>query len=348
MQLPPTAADLTHALRKSGVLDRGSVRDVVLTSDRTTIVSRVMRLRLGYDGPAANAPAGLILKSGLADRITPLWNGGRQEAEFYRSVAPGLAAFVVPRCFGAEWDEDAKAAYLLLEDLTDSHSVPTQWPLPPSRGQCETILSAAARFHAAWWDDPRLGVSVGRWLEADGVDLYLQALREKYAQFADRLNDALAPERRDLFERFLDAVPRLLLRIRSRRNVTVIHGDAHVWNFFLRRDGRDDVRMFDWDSWRLGIATTDLAYMMAVHWYPGRRRQMERSLLDHYHAVLVEYGVSGYDRRALEDDYRFSVLAQIMTPVWQLSGNIPPVIWWNNLERVLLAVDDLGCRDLLA
>jgi hypothetical protein len=25
-------------------------------------------------------------------------------------------------------------------------------------------------------------------------------------------------------------------------------------------------------------------------------------------------------------------------------NNIPPVIWWNNLERVLLAVDDLGCR----
>jgi hypothetical protein len=23
------------------------------------------------------------------------------------------------------------------------------------------------------------------------------------------------------------------------------------------------------------------------------------------------------------------------------------VIWWNNLERILLAVDDLGCRDLL-
>jgi hypothetical protein len=27
--------------------------------------------------------------------------------------------------------------------------------------------------------------------------------------------------------------------------------------------------------------------------------------------------------------------------------DIPPVIWWNNLERILLAVDDLGCRELL-
>jgi hypothetical protein len=28
--------------------------------------------------------------------------------------------------------------------------------------------------------------------------------------------------------------------------------------------------------------------------------------------------------------------------------NIPLVFWWNNLERVLLAADDLGCRDLLS
>jgi hypothetical protein len=28
--------------------------------------------------------------------------------------------------------------------------------------------------------------------------------------------------------------------------------------------------------------------------------------------------------------------------------DIPPVIWWNNFERIMLAVDDLGCRELLA
>ena len=28
-------------------------------------------------------------------------------------------------------------------------------------------------------------------------------------------------------------------------------------------------------------------------------------------------------------------------------NNIGPRVWWNNLERIMLAVDDLGCRDLL-
>jgi hypothetical protein len=74
---------------------------------------------------------------------------------------------------------------------------------------------------------------------------------------------------------------------------------------------------------------------------------MERPLLDRYQAVLVAHRVRGYDRRALEDDYRLSVLWQITTPIYQAVNNIPPVIWWNNLERILLAVDDLGCLDLL-
>jgi hypothetical protein len=37
-----------------------------------------------------------------------------------------------------------------------------------------------------------------------------------------------------------------------------------------------------------------------------------------------------------------------MTPVWQAAIDLPPAIWWSHLERILLAVDDLGCRDLLA
>ena len=87
--------------------------------------------------------------------------------------------------------------------------------------------------------------------------------------------------------------------------------------------------------------------MMAVHWYPDRRRAMERPLLDFYHAELLSHGVRDYDRRALDDDYRLSALWCITTPVWQSGANLPPVIWWNNLERIHMAVEDLGCRDLL-
>jgi hypothetical protein len=58
-------------------------------------------------------------------------------------------------------------------------------------------------------------------------------------------------------------------------------------------------------------------------------------------------GVSDHDRRALNDDYRLSAFCAIVTPIFQASANIPTVIWWNNFERIHLAIEDLEGRELL-
>ena len=70
-------------------------------------------------------------------------------------------------------------------------------------------------------------------------------------------------------------------------------------------------------------------------------------MLDHYHAVLLENGVRGYNRADMWEDYRGSVLWHTVTPVFGAGLKLPPVIWWNNFQRIMAAVDDLGCRDLL-
>jgi hypothetical protein len=346
----PIATDperLTHALRVAGVLDKGRVRNVVVQSSSTKPRSQIVRLRLAYDGAAAQAPSSLILKTGLPGPTA----GSRsltaaREIAFYRNVPPAMSSRLVARCFDASWIPDGGLWHLLLEDLTDSHFIATEWPLPPTMEQCEYIVEAQARFHAEWWDDRRLGLSVGKWRD---VDRYLRNLAKKFVWFADLYPELLHFGRRDLFERLLDRAPYLLARYQSHRNLTVVHGDAHVWNCMLPRSSKvDDVRYVDWEVWDIDTGTTDLAYMMAIHWYPDRRRLMERSLLDRYHEKLIACGVGGYDRKALDDDYRLSVLWQMMQPVLQASYKFPPIVWWSNLERVLLAVEDLGCRELLA
>ena len=168
-----------------------------------------------------------------------------------------------------------------------------------------------------------------------------------YQRFADHLGDRLSPGRRDLYERFFAGAHRVQARVLTNRNVTLVHGDAHVWNCFVPKDRSDDLRYFDWDTWRIGLASADLAYMMATHWYPDRRRRFERPLLDHYHAALLAHGVQGYDRAALAEDYRRSVLMQLLMPVLQWSAGIPPWVWWSHLERISAAVDDLDCHPLL-
>jgi hypothetical protein len=341
------AAHLTAALRRSGALGDGRVCQVDVESSRATILSRIIRLRLSYEGAAAGAPACLILKTGLPERAAAAWNSGRHEVAFYTELAAAMPARLVPRCFEGVWDAASNGWHLLLEDLTDSHFITTIWPLPPTLEDARQIVGVRARFHAHWWDDPRLGASIGTWAPAgDGPQ---QQLAAEFARFADRLGDRLPPGRRTLFEQLIAAAPRLGERYHSHRNVTIVQGDAHIWNTFLPRTGAsDDVRIFDWDSWRIDTATDDLAYMMAMHWYPDLRREFEGALLDHYHAGLLAHGVTGYDRRQLGDDYRLSALWQITTPMWQAANSIPPLIWWNNLGRAFLAVDDLDCRALLS
>jgi hypothetical protein len=347
--LPPAAdaGHLTTALRQAGVLGEGRVCDVAVKSSRDTIVSHIIRLGLGYDGPAANAPASVILKLAHRDHAKTLWMAGRQEVAFYTEVAPLMPPGLTPRCFEGRFDTETHAWHLLLEDLTDSHQIATAWPLPPTFDQSMSIVRALAGAHAAWWDSPLLGVSVGAWLDAETTNRNLREFAGHYQRFADHLGDRLPAARRDLYCRLIEAAPALTQRYHSRRNVTIAHGDAHVWNFLLPQDpAREDVRLFDFDQWRINLGSSDLAYMMAMHWYPDRRRSLERPLLDLYHATLLSRGVRGYDRRALADDYRFSALWHITKPVWQWVIGIPPVIWWNNLERILMAVDDLDCREL--
>lgn len=342
-----SAAHLNDILEQAGVLGDAHVRDVTVTSDRPTLHSRIIRLRLTYDGPANASPGSVIVKTGLPERQGTEWLSGRREVVFYSDVAPSLPAGLVPRCFEARPAEATTPGHLILEDLTETHALATEWPLPPSDAQCRTIVGSLGRLHAAWWDDPRVGVTVGERLDDAAMCRFIGQVAEHFDVFADRLGDELSGERRAFYEKLITALPRLHERYRDARNITLTHGDAHVWNCFLPRNGGLDVRWFDWDGWRIRVPTNDLAYMMAIHWYPERRRRLERALLDHYHGVLLENGVRGYNRADMWEDYRLSVLWSAATPVFGAGLKLPPVIWWNNFQHIMAAVDDLGCRELL-
>jgi Domain of unknown function (DUF227). len=280
MTLPtPEAASaehLTEVLRRSGTLGRGRVAAVAIDKPFPTLLSLVQRLHLTYEDAATDAPASLIFKTDLPNRPGAKWESGRKEVAFYTDVATATPADLLPRCFEAHHDPASGAWHLLLEDLTASHMIATQWPLPPTVEQCEMIVRTHARFQAAWWDHPGLGVTVGTWPESKAVEAWLKSLVEAYAKFADLLGDRLSAERRALYDRLFDQAPRLLQRYRTRRNMTVIQGDSHVWNCLLPRDSSSGTaRLFDWDGWRPAVGADDLTYMMAMHWYPtcagGRR-----------------------------------------------------------------------------
>jgi thiamine kinase-like enzyme len=339
---------LTERLRAEGCLPSGRATEVHVGQRRTTLLSTIVSLAVDYSTDApAGAPTRLILKT-TRDGLAPgLRSVGQREVAFYQRVAPLMPGGPFPRCYAAESGEEG--FHLLLDDLSTTHTILTEWPIPPSDEACERIIETWAGFHAFWWLHPSLGRELGTFLDDAALAKVTVEIRERYARFAETLGDRLGPAARTIYGRALDALEHLYTPARLYATYTLVHGDAHAWNLFYPRDGTaEGIRIIDWDGWRVGRAAGDLAYLMALHWYPERRARLEMPLLARYHAELRARGVTDYSIDRLGQDYRLAVIGQLLIPVWQQAHGIPAAVWWPHLHRICAAFDDLGCAALLS
>lgn len=344
---------LTRVLQEKGYLDQEKVTAVERKSSRQTVISNIHYLQIAYaTDTSGQPPLRLFLKlskDGFDSDIAARF--GKREGEFYNVIAKSMNDPPSVACYDAAFSPDTGKSHLLLADLSETH-FQTDWPLPPSKPHCEAVLNSLAKFHASWWDHPELGNSIGKFPSSGSIDEYVQSMEKKFAGFVDFLDDRLSAERRHLYERVLATAPGVWkARIRERsggKDLTLIHGDAHFWNCLHPRQ-LDQAKPYiiDWQCWRIDTATDDLAYMIGLHWYPERRRALERNLLRTYHDTLLIYGVKNYGWEACWRDYRLSAIGNLFVPIWQWSAKLLPAIWWPHLERAMLAFEDLDCRELL-
>lgn len=234
-------------------------------------ISKLVFLTATY---SADAPTDLsrrlVVKSPL---IPPTFSEGSGEVQFYRQLAPILGTPPLARCLAAV-EDDSDPGTIVLEDLRATHDHPP-WPLPPSRTQCELTLDALVRLHAEWWEAPTLGRSVGKLHTPESLTSMVQGITAHLPTFIDALGDALTAEARNVFDRVFGSSLQPWMRLTDRRALTVTHGDAHTWNFLFPRSGEGAAFLIDWQLWHVDVGARDLAFLMALHWYPSRRRELE-------------------------------------------------------------------------
>ena len=178
---------------------------VTVEAQNPTIISHVWRLRLDYDGSAG--PPTLFLKTRNRDK-PEVATFGHHEVAFYRTLASETPAGLLVHCHDAHLDETTGDWHLLLEDLRDTHVLPSIWPLHPTLADCETVVRTLARFHATWWDDKRLGVTLGRWADPGDLPQGQKLMSGAVAKLADALGDRLSADKRAFYERLIDAPDR--------------------------------------------------------------------------------------------------------------------------------------------
>ena len=345
---------LTQVLQKKGVLNQGKVTAVHKKPSQSTITSIIARLAANYSDEAPkSAPSRLFLKISKPDFDPALSSTvGKNEVEFYTIVVDAMSDPSTVRCYDAAYAPETGKSHLLLADLSDTH-FQTEWPLPPTQLHCEKVMDCIATFHAFWWEHSHLGKDIGELPTAEAVKENIRDFDKRGRNFVDFLGDRLSVDRRKVYEKVLAALPRLWgqhrwARLAERKAFTLVHGDAHFWSFLYPYDpDKDNVHIIDWQLWHIGIGTDDLAYMIALHWYPERRHAMEKELLRQYHHELLRHGVANYAWDECWLDYRVSATRNLLIPVWEWSVKVPAAVWWSHLERAMLAFHDLECDELL-
>lgn len=339
-----TAEWLTSVLRRKGHLESGQVVSVQQKAIQTHPVSVVARLEIRCTDDAPDSvPSRLFLKTTRPDLSRAM---GQREVTFYDTVAAHMPDPPAPRCYDAVYSAEARKFHLLLEDLSDSH-FQNEWPVPPSVPHCEAVVDCLAALHGYWWDHPSLKDLDPLPTDAD-LERAFRPVEETLSGFLDVLGDRVSEQGRAIYDRVVRSLPSLYSkRLVHSRGLTLLHGDSHFWNVMLPRSGEDQVRLIDWDGWEIGCGPMDLAYMIALHWYPERRARLEQRLVKRYHARLLAQGVDDYDWEACWTDYRLFVLRNILIPMSQWSRGLGAYLWWGHLERSMLAVQDLHCLELL-
>jgi len=334
---------LTDWLRSSGALPAGRVRHVEIDAEISTTVSTLTFVRVEYSsGVPRDLPTKLVVKRLLQSSTAPNVD---PEAEFYRRVAPSLGTPPLARCLAVE-EGEARGRAIVLEDIRATHDH-RPWPLPPTHEHAILAADALAHVHARWWEHEELGRSVGQGHTRESLTAMMQGFAADLPSFLDALGDALPRASRRVYERVFASSLSPWLRLTDARALTVTHGDAHSWNFLFPRNGQGPAVLIDWQLWHLDVGARDLAFLIALHWYPERRHELEEATLRRYHESLTAAGVQGYSWDDLMLDYRRCAIRNLTFPLILWKRGLSPEAWFHRLECALASFRDLHCEEVL-
>jgi thiamine kinase-like enzyme len=324
--------------------DSGTISEFSLVSNWNTPVSQIALLDIKYKTNGNSLPSSLFIKVS-ANPPKEMAGFGEKEIQFYNKVVPMKNMRCFPHSYYASYDAGEKVYNLVLENLNNTH-FQNEWPIPPLIKYCTMAVKCLAKVHAYWWDNSSLQMVTNKFGSRESILPWIEQLEKLSIGFIDFLGDRITEKRKRIIKSVTENFERYSARFLSYRNLTLVHGDAHFWNFLFPKDDDHDVKIIDWQSYGHGVPTDDLAYMIALHWYPDRRKEYEQDLLNVYHKALLDSSVRDYSFEQLMQDYKWSVIQTLAVPIWQWNNKSWASIWFNHLERILLAYEDLYCASL--
>ena len=151
---------LTDSLRSSGIITNSSVTSIDAgdTAAGHGFTGQIARLTVTYDSHEAGAPNSIIAKFPSYDpviraAVTDSAMSYEREIRCYENLL-GHVGLSTPRQYHSAYDAESGECLLLLQDLAPARFGDNVGN--PSREDIESAIRAIARFHADFWESPRL------------------------------------------------------------------------------------------------------------------------------------------------------------------------------------------------
>jgi thiamine kinase-like enzyme len=225
-------------------------------------------------------------KGYFTERAWPARHTGRFEVSFYRDIAPPTGVRTL-RTVYADIDPETGHGVLITEDVVAQGGTFLDATSEYTPSQAAESLGELAKLHATTWCDPAVG-------EADWLKPRLESharsrgFKEIHGNFTSRIGAGVPEEVRDA-ERLVRAYWALCEQTRDVGTWSVIHGDTHIGNFYLDREGRPS--LLDWQLVQRGPWYLDVGYHIASALTVDDRRKAEKDLVRHYLDRLRAAGV---------------------------------------------------------
>jgi aminoglycoside/choline kinase family phosphotransferase len=317
---------LTLALHTTGTVKRANVRSFQAHAigEVGGITGQLARVSLVYDVGEESAPHSLIAKFPAAvPQVRALVHSlgmYEREVRFYQQVA-GQVELRTPRCYYSDLGEGGLYV-LLLEDMAPARC--GQEFSGESLANAGLAVRQIAKFHATWWENPRLAEM--DWLMGHDAlrsrQLYERMEREAQQQwepFLEMAGTTLPQEIVKVGERVVERWCDIAVQLFLQPPRTLVHRDYGIDNlFFATPQGGVPFAVVDWQLASLGRGPYDVGSLLCAGMPTQERRSSEMDLLKTYHTLLVENGVQGYPFDQCLRDYRLSRLDSLARLIYTM------------------------------
>ncbi|MCH7984325.1 MAG: phosphotransferase, partial [Chloroflexi bacterium] len=311
------------------------------------------RLHVEYDNNEAGAPQSLVVKLPTDNPVMRKVVSSRglymREVRFYEEIAEQIE-LRTPRRYYSAFDSESGGFVLLLEDLAPAR-VGDQ-VAGCSAADAELAIREIAKFHAAWWESPKIADIDWMPSARSGARAFQQLYQRSWSSLRGKMGDKLPDTILDIGERLGPNIVNVRERA-AEPPQTIVQGDFRLDNmFFASPDGGAPFAAVDWQLIHRNRGVYDVAWFLSGCLDPETRKSTEMELLKLYQSTLEENGVRDYGIEQCVEDYRHSLLSCLMIGVIaaaaaDLSTERGLALFGLIMQRMASAIADHDAAELL-